>query len=102
MSHIEALLPRDGGLHPPTDILLKWPKPNYINPEDRGWDSTIVLLVVLGITFLVYIARMWARLSLGKNAGWYDTLMSIAIIPLFGLTISAVLGESETKHCIRS
>ncbi|KAJ4364776.1 hypothetical protein N0V95_000724 [Ascochyta clinopodiicola] len=34
---------------------------------------------------------MWARLGIGKNAGWDDTLMSLAIIPLFGLTISAVL-----------
>lgn len=94
MSHIDALLPRDGGLNPPADVLLGWPKPNYINPEDRGWDSSIVLLVVMGITFFVYIARMWARLGFGKNAGWDDTLMSIAMVPLLGLTISVVLGRS--------
>ncbi|KAF2622507.1 hypothetical protein BU25DRAFT_209873 [Macroventuria anomochaeta] len=98
MSHIDALMPhvnrlfaRGGGFHPPSEVLLSWPKPNYINPEDRGWSSSIVLLVFLGITFLVYIARMWARLGLGKNAGLDDVLMSVAMIPLFGLTISAVL-----------
>ncbi|KAF1364417.1 hypothetical protein EJ07DRAFT_100167 [Lizonia empirigonia] len=91
MSHIDALLPRDGGLNPPADVRLGWPKPNYINPEHRGWDSSIVLLVVMGITFLVYIARMWARLGFEKNAGWDDTLMSIAMVPLLGLTISVVL-----------
>lgn len=108
MSHIDALTShvnhlftsyaslsaRDGGLHPPTDVLLSWPKPNYVNPEDRGWSSSIVLLVFLGITFFVYIARMWARLGIGKNAGLDDTLMTIAMLPLFGLTISAVLGMS--------
>lgn len=91
--HVDHLFARDGGLHPPADVLLSWPRPNPINPEDRGWASSIVLLVVLGITFFVYIARMWARLSLGKNAGLDDIVMSIAIIPLFGLTISAVLGK---------
>ena len=52
-----------------------------------------MLLVILGITLLIYIARMWARLHLGKNAGLDDMLMSIAILPLFGLTISVVLGK---------
>ena len=109
MSHIDALiprvdrlLPRDGGLHPPPEVLLSWPKPNHINPEDRGWSSSIVLLVFLGITFLVYTARMWARLGLGKNAGLDDTLMTIAILPLFGLTISAILGMLVASSRIRS
>jgi hypothetical protein len=100
MSHLDGLVPhvdrlfaRNGGLHPPTEVLLSWPKPNYINPDDRGWASSIVLLVFLSITFLVYIARMWARLGLGKNHGLDDTIMSIAMLPLFGLTISAVLGK---------
>lgn len=91
--HVDRLFARDGGLHPPSEVLLSWPKPNYINPEDRGWSSSIVLLVFLCITFLVYIARMWARLGLGKNHGLDDTIMSIAMLPLFGLTISAVLGR---------
>ncbi|KZM24673.1 hypothetical protein ST47_g4191 [Ascochyta rabiei] len=100
MSHIDALMPhydhlfaRDGGLHPPPQVLRSWPTPNYINPEERGRTSSIVLSAVLGVTFFVYIARMWARLGLGKNAGWDDTLMSLAIVPLFGLTISVILGE---------
>ncbi|KAJ4402659.1 hypothetical protein N0V91_007033 [Didymella pomorum] len=89
--HVDRIFARDGGLHPPSDVLLAWPKPNYTNPEDRGWSSSIVLLVFVGITFLVYIARMWARLGVGKNHGLDDTIMSVAMIPLFGLTISVVL-----------
>ena len=74
---------------------MSWPKPNYVDPEERGWGAPIVLLVMLGITFLVYTARMWARLVLAKNAGLDDLLMSIAMVPLLGLTISAVLGKSS-------
>lgn len=50
-------------------------------------------MVVLGITFLVYCARMWARLVISKNTGLDDILVSIAMLPLFGLTISSVLGK---------
>lgn len=93
MPHADRLYARDGGLHPPSEVVLSWPTPNHINPEDRGWTSSIVALVFLGIAFLVYIARMWARLGLGKNHGLDDVIMSIAILPLFGLTISVVLGK---------
>jgi hypothetical protein len=98
MLHIDTLVARDGGLHPPADVLVGWPRPNYINPEDRGWSSSTALLVILGITFLVYIARMWARLGIGKNFGVDDTLMSIAMVPLFGLSISAVLGKPISAY----
>jgi hypothetical protein len=90
----EALISRDGGVHPPPEVLLSWPVPNYVNPEDRGWESSIILMVVLGITSIIYIVRMWARLVVAKNAGLDDILMSIAMLPAFGLTISAVLGMS--------
>jgi hypothetical protein len=92
-SHGGSLVARAGGLHPPPDVLLSWPKPNYVDPEERGWGPPIVLLVFLGITFLVYCARMWARLAISKNIGFDDILVSIAMLPLFGLTISTVLGK---------
>lgn len=87
-----SLVARAGGLHPPPEVLLSWPKPNYVDPEERGWGPPILLMVVLGITFLVYCARMWARLVISKNFGLDDILVSMAMLPLFGLTISSVLG----------
>ncbi|KAF1844244.1 uncharacterized protein K460DRAFT_317563 [Cucurbitaria berberidis CBS 394.84] len=90
-SHASVLFTRDGGLHPPPEVLKSWPNPNHINPEERGWAAPIVLLVVLGITFLVYMARIWARLVVAKNAGLDDLLISIAMLPLLGLAISVVL-----------
>jgi hypothetical protein len=95
LSKANNLFARDGGVHPPPEVMLAWPKPNYINPEERGWEGPIVLLIALGITFLIYVARIWARLAVAKSAGLDDLLMSIAMLPVLGLTISAVLGMSD-------
>lgn len=91
-SKASVLFARDGGIHPPVSVLLGWPNANYIDPETRGWGAPIILFVGLGITFLVYSARIWARLAVAKNLGLDDVLMSIAMLFIFGLTISAVLG----------
>jgi hypothetical protein len=90
-----ALLPRDGGLHPPPEVLLSWPTPNTVNPDNRGWGGSIVIIVVLAITTIVYVARIWARLAIGKNFGLDDTLITIAMLPLFGLIVSSVLGRND-------
>lgn len=92
-SSAEHLFKRGGGLHPTPEVIKSWPRPNYINPEQRGWEAPIVLLVFLGITVAVYIARMWARLAISKNGGIDDILISLSMIPLFGLTIAVVLGK---------
>jgi hypothetical protein len=92
LSNTGALYPRAGGVNPSPEILLSWPLPNYVNPEERGWEAPIVLLLFMGITFLIFIARVWARLVISKNAGLDDILISFAMLPLLGLTISAVLG----------
>lgn len=96
-SHAGGLVARGGGLHPPPEVMLNWPKPNYVNPEERGWAAPIVLLVFLGITFLVYVARMWARIAISKNTGLDDILISLSMIPLFGLTIATVLGKTRVR-----
>ncbi|KAL6707500.1 hypothetical protein ACN47E_004070 [Coniothyrium glycines] len=90
-SHANALFARDGGLHPPIEIIKHWPRPNHVDPEERGWEAPIVLFVMLGITFMVYVARMWARLAVAKNAGLDDLLISLSMLPLIGLTVTVVL-----------
>jgi hypothetical protein len=84
---------RDGGLHPPADVIIAWPRPNYINPETRGRGGSILLLIAIVLTIFVFSARMWARLVIGKNAGLDDLLMLISMIPLIGLTVAAYLGK---------
>ncbi|KAH7066807.1 hypothetical protein BKA63DRAFT_425286 [Paraphoma chrysanthemicola] len=87
----DALFARDGGLHPPSEVLKSWPRPNHVDPEERGWEAPIALIIVLAITFIVYTLRMWARLTVAKNSGVDDLLMTFAMFPLIGLTVSAVL-----------
>lgn len=93
IKNADALFARDGGVNPPPEVLLSWPRPNYINPETHDWSGTIVVIAFLGLAIAVYTARIWARLVLAKNAGLDDLIMSIAIIPLIGATISVVLGK---------
>lgn len=91
--HANKLFTRDGGVNPPSDVILSWPAPNYINPETHDWTGTNVVIVFLVLAILVYAARIWARLAMAKNAGLDDLVMTIAIIPLIGATVSVVLGE---------
>lgn len=86
------LFKRGGGIEPPPEIILSWPKPNYINPESHGWAGPIVLIIVIALTVVVFLARLWARQFMSKNAGLDDALIAVAMIPLIGLTIAAVLG----------
>ncbi|KAF2466473.1 uncharacterized protein BDR25DRAFT_269074, partial [Lindgomyces ingoldianus] len=94
LSQADVLFPRAGGLFPPSSVINKWPAPNYINPETRDWTGSIMLIVVLAITCAVYLARIWARMNVAKNPGLDDLLMSIAMIPLIGLTVAVILGNS--------
>lgn len=89
----DVLFPRAGGLYPPSSVIASWPAPNYVNPETRTWAGPIVLIVIASITTAVYVARMWARLFIAKNAGLDDLLMTVAMLPLWGLTVSTVLGK---------
>lgn len=91
----EGLVARAGGLHPPGDVLLNWPAPNYEDPETRGWESPIILIIMLVATIGVYVARMWARLVVAKNHGWDDIIMSLAMVPVVGLTVSAILAITK-------
>ncbi|KAF2194653.1 hypothetical protein K469DRAFT_686649 [Zopfia rhizophila CBS 207.26] len=89
----DDLFPRSGGLHPPSSVIASWPAPNYENPTTRGWTGPILLIAILALTLTVHAARMWARIKVAKNAGLDDLLMSIAMVPLMGLTITVILGS---------
>ena len=89
-----ALVSRAGGIHVPPEVVASWPTPNYISPEERTWGAPVALSILLVVTLLVYVARMWARLTMTKNAGVDDILISISMIPLIGLSISTILGMS--------
>jgi len=88
-----TLSARDGGLHPPLDVIISWPKPNYVNPATRDWTGPVILLTAIALTIIVFVMRIWARLVVGRNLGLDDLLISLAMIPLIGLTVAAYLGK---------
>ena len=88
-----TLLARDGGLHPPLNVIISWPNSNYINPATRDWTGPIILLTAIALSTMVFVMRIWARLVVGRNFGLDDVLISLAMIPLIGLTVAAYLGK---------
>ncbi|KAH7347023.1 hypothetical protein BKA66DRAFT_477831 [Pyrenochaeta sp. MPI-SDFR-AT-0127] len=91
-SRTDSLFARSGGLFPPKHVIASWPAANHVNPEERGWGGPAALIVVMVMAIAVYFARIWARLVVAKNAGIDDLLMSVAMLPLIGLTVSSILG----------
>jgi hypothetical protein len=69
-----------GGIHPPLDVTLSWPKPNYVDPVLRP--NTVVLLAcIMGpITVVMTLVRMWVRVFHQRCAGWDDWLMFAALV----------------------
>ncbi|KAF1816740.1 hypothetical protein P152DRAFT_135994 [Eremomyces bilateralis CBS 781.70] len=82
-----------GGVHPPISVAKSWPQPNYINPETRGWGLVILVVVLYFVTFLIFTARLWARLKIAKNAGLDDALISVAMVFVTGLAVGTCLGS---------
>ncbi|KAJ4359917.1 uncharacterized protein N0V89_000476 [Didymosphaeria variabile] len=85
------LFRRGGGLAPPSDVVLSWPAPNYIDPETHGDAGPIFVILFLALSILTYLARMWARVVVSKNAGLDDWIMTAAIMPLIGAAIAVIL-----------
>jgi hypothetical protein len=63
-----------GGLRPPFDVVASW-SPNYTNPETSGQGIVILTIILLAVTYVVVIMRLWARLYLSKNRGIDDALI---------------------------
>jgi hypothetical protein len=76
-----------GGLHPPIEVILTW-KPNYTKPETRGWGIVGLFTVLLLLTYVVVLMRLWARFRLAKNAGIDDALI---IFNMVGFVVRLVV-----------
>jgi len=64
-----------GGIHPPIEEILRWPRPNYVNPITRP-DTVLILSCVFGpITFAMLMARLWVRVFHQRTPGWDDWLV---------------------------
>lgn len=68
------------GIRTSPEVMLSWPKPNYIDPETRP--KTIFLLAyILGpITIGMLLARLWVRIFHQRSPGWDDWMMLAATV----------------------
>ncbi|KAF2677970.1 hypothetical protein K458DRAFT_377526 [Lentithecium fluviatile CBS 122367] len=76
-----------GGIHPPLEVMLSWPTPNYANPVTRP-KTILILACVLGpLTICLLLARLWVRIRMQSNAGLDDWLMVAALPFIIALTV---------------
>ena len=78
---------------PPVDVLLGWPTPNYIDPETRGPALLIVNSILIAITILVVIARLYTRIVIKRWFGIDDVFILIALLFTCGLCAVVLLAN---------
>lgn len=65
---------------PPTDILVSWPKANYVDPATQGCRLTIVIILFLSLGFLVVGLRVFTRVHISKSFGLDDVFAMLAMV----------------------
>lgn len=65
---------------PPLEVILKWPKPNYVNPTTRGSGLLIVELTLVPIALICVVLRLWIRIGWLRKSWWDDWLMFAAMV----------------------
>jgi hypothetical protein len=69
-----------GGLHPPLEVMLSWPTPNYINPVTQPKAIPILACVLGPLAVCLLFTRLWVRIRMQRNAGADDWLMVVALV----------------------
>jgi hypothetical protein len=64
----------------PIAEILKWPTPNYVNPETRGNGLLVVNTVFLVLTLVAVTLRIYTRVFVQKWFGLDDTLALFALV----------------------
>lgn len=62
------------------DDLLKFPPPNFVNPEVRGNGLTILNAVFLGLATIFVALRLYSRLYVRKWFGLDDVLIVLGFV----------------------
>ncbi|OGM50659.1 integral membrane protein [Aspergillus bombycis] len=82
-----------GGIRPPPEVMLAWPKPNMIDPESHGPSSIVLASVFGGIALVTVGVRLWARCVIQRRGGWDDLYAGLAVVPVLGLAVAFVLSS---------
>jgi hypothetical protein len=77
----------------PIEVLLSFPKPNYIDPETHGPGLMIVATLLSIIAIGVVALRLYARFVITKAPGVDDILIVGALIFGIGLSVIVMVGN---------
>ncbi|ETN40481.1 uncharacterized protein HMPREF1541_04758 [Cyphellophora europaea CBS 101466] len=80
-------------LRPPLEVVASWPKPNYIDPENRGPGLVYGAIVLATFGLLIVTARVYSRLWITKAFGIDDLLIVFAFSIGLALTILIIIGN---------
>jgi hypothetical protein len=69
-----------GGIQPPIEVLLSWPRPNLVDPEMKPNTITVVAYVFGPLTVILFLIRLWVRIFHQRNPGWDDWIMVAAMV----------------------
>jgi len=64
----------------PLDVILNWPKPNYVDPMRRGPALLIVNSLLLPVALVVVGLRLYTRLKICCSAGLDDLFIALAVV----------------------
>ncbi|KAJ6260797.1 hypothetical protein Dda_5027 [Drechslerella dactyloides] len=63
----------------PPDILVTWPEPNYVNPDNQTAQLMAVEITLCSFTVVIMVLRLYSRGVLTKSIGSDDWLMAAAL-----------------------
>ncbi|CUS11174.1 unnamed protein product [Tuber aestivum] len=66
--------------NPPPEVYLSWPAPNYVDPETRGPMLIVVPAVLVVISFLIVVLRLYTRFVLIRSPGPDDWLIGASTV----------------------
>ena len=79
----------------PISVIASWPKPNYINPDDRGLGLEYVCIIFASLGLVTVLARLYSRLFITKAIGVDDLLVVIALGFLTALMVLIIIANKE-------
>jgi hypothetical protein len=75
----------------PITEILKWPTPNYVNPETRGNTLLVVDTVFLVLTLVAVSLRVYTRVHIQKWFGIDDIFALLALVSTVAIISSRSL-----------
>lgn len=84
--------------YPPVAVLLSYPTPNYVNPEQHGPALIITLSILFPSALLVVGLRTYTRVIIAKSFGWDDGIILVAFVRISNHQFVHLYPTVKAKH----